>query len=112
MCPDSYIGKVDNRDRILCKRQNGNICPFVRWCNVSDCWKPLPSQDTCRLKSEYTVPEKASRVRFEKKGELYIEVENNMVITLKNPFDFVPKYITLYKTKNGYGINKNKGYGK
>ena len=56
MCPDSYIGKVDNRDRILCKRQNDNICPFVRWCNVSDCWKPLPSQDTCRLKSEYIVP--------------------------------------------------------
>lgn len=110
MCPDSYIAKVENRDRVMCKKQENKICPFVRWCNNSECWKPLDSQENCRLRSKFEIPQGASRVRFEKKGNLYIEVENS-VIVLKNPFTFVPKYVTLYKSKDKYIINKSKGYG-
>lgn len=111
MCPNAYIGKVDNRDRVLCRKQNDKICPFVRWCNNANCWKPLQSQKICRLRTEYKIPDGAFEVRFEKKGELYIET-NDSVVVLKNPFEFIPKYVTLVKKDNDYIIDKNNGFGK
>lgn len=111
MCSDSYREKVGSRDVIKCRRQDGNICPYVYWCNKIDDWRPLrDTQDTCKLRTNDDVPKSASVVRFEKKGKLYIENENS-VIAIDNPFDFVPKYVTLMKGKNGvFYINKKKGF--
>ena len=111
MCPDSYIGEVENRDRVLCKKQNGKICPFVRWCNNANCWKPLQSQEICSLRTEYKIPDGSFKVRFEKKGELYIET-NESVVVLKNPFNFVPKYVALIQENDGYIINTKSGFSK
>ena len=32
ICPDSYRGKVGNREMVKCRKQGGNVCPFVYWC--------------------------------------------------------------------------------
>lgn len=111
MCPDSYKDKVRNREMIKCRKQGGNICPFVYWCEKIQDWKPLrDTQETCMIRTRVEKPDNASIVRFEKKGQLYIEYDNG-VIVLDNPFNFVPKYVTLIKGKNGtFYINKKKGY--
>lgn len=110
MCPDSYKEKVGARDMIKCKRQDGNICPFVYWCDKIEDWKPLrDTQDTCKLRRIENIPSNASKVRFEKKGKLYID-HNNQVVVIDNPFNFVPQYVTLIVKGNNFYINKKKGY--
>lgn len=110
MCPDSYKEKVGDRDMIKCKRQDGNVCPYVYWCNKIEDWKPLRNtQDTCKLRTLVNIPDGSSKVRFEKKGKLYIDY-NNEVIVLDNPFPFIPQYVTLIIKNGNFYINKKKGY--
>ena len=49
------------------------------------------------------IPTNTNKVRFEKRGKLFIEVEN-FVIELDNPYDYIPQYVELIKQKGEYFI--------
>lgn len=110
ICPDSYRGKVGNREMVKCRKQGGNVCPFVYWCENAQDWKPIRNtQETCLLRTKINKPDNASVVRFIKKGKLYIEYKDGVVV-LDNPFNFVPKYVTLIHKGEKFYIDKKKGF--
>ena len=58
----------------------------------------MPKQ--CKVALNQKVPKGYHKVAFERKGKLYIEVDNILVV-LPNPFDNIPRYVKLYKNKSG-----------
>jgi hypothetical protein len=53
------------------------------------------------------IPSGYSKVVFEKKGFLYIDVDNE-TIKIKNPYDYTPLYVKLFKSKGEWKIRKEK----
>lgn len=75
------------------------ICPFMRRCNVEHKWLPIDSMDACKLRKperSITLNKNEYKVRFEKDGELYIEM-GDYVIQKKNPYDYIPEKVTMIK---------------
>ena len=86
----------------------GEICPYVYWCNKKQRWLELSSMPKdCKVKVNYELPKGQYLVIEERKGYLYVDV-NNQAIAIKNPFNFKPKYVELYKTKTGWAIRGEK----
>ena len=78
------------------------ICPFMRRCNVEHDWLPIDAMDKCTLREpERRVKLKQGeyKVRFEKDGDLYIEIED-YVIQKKNPFDYIPETVEMVRVDN------------
>lgn len=82
------------------------ICPYVYYCDKICAYKPssaMPKE--CKVKQNAEVPKGYYRVRDERKGWLYIDVDNE-TIKVKNPFDSVPLYVKVSKTKAGIKLRK------
>ena len=85
---------------------SGEVCPFMYYCNKLRIWKPLKSMpEKCNIKENFEIPKGYCKVRFERKGYLYVDI-NNQTFAIKNPFDDVPKYVKATKTKNGWRLRK------
>lgn len=77
------------------------VCPWRYLCPKDGQWKNnkyMPAN--CKVKLNIQVPEGYNKVREERKGWLYIDVENE-TIRIKNPFDYTPLYVRIKKLKNG-----------
>ena len=59
----------------------------------------------CKVKQAIEIPVGYCRVRDERKGWLYIDI-NNETIKIKNPFDDIPLYVKVSKTKSGIKLRK------
>lgn len=72
---------------------SGEMCGMVRRCPTEQRYKPLQNMNICRIRKEHDNMNKDKlKVRFEKHGLLYVE-HGFGVITVKNPFTFIPEYI-------------------
>lgn len=83
-------------------------CPYTYYCNNEGQWKPSKSMPiNCKIKrfSQTEAPEGFYCVREERKGYLYVDI-GDTTYKLKNPFDYIPAYVKITKTKNGYKIRK------
>ena len=58
----------------------------------------MPSN--CKVKEQAEIPKGYYKVCFERRGKLYIDIDNNVKI-VPNPFDYVPLYVKVTKYKNG-----------
>lgn len=76
-------------------------CPYVYFCNKQKEWKQMSSMPAnCKIKRNIEVPLGYYKVCFEKRGNLYIDVNGHIEI-ISNPFNIVPLYVKIIKTKNG-----------
>lgn len=99
MC--EYCEKGSYYGFCTCVKSN-NICPFMRRCNMEHKWLPIDAMNTCNLRlpeTEVVLKQGEYLVRFEKNGELYIEIDNYVVVK-KNPFDYVPTKVELVRVDN------------
>lgn len=97
MCEYTYQNK--------CSLTN-DICPYVYWCNRLRIWKPLTAMpEICNIKKSYEVPKGYYRVRQERKGFLYVDIDNQ-TYKIENPFNYIPEFIKIVKTKSGFKIKK------
>lgn len=99
MC--SYCEKGNYYGFCTCIK-SGEICPFMRRCNIEHDWLPIDTMDKCTLREPERVIELKSGeylVRFEKDGNLYIEV-GDYVIYKKNPYDYVPEKVEMVQIDN------------
>ena len=74
----------------------------MRRCNMEHTWLPIDSMNTCTLREPERVIELKNGeylVRFEKDGDLYIEV-GDYVIYKKNPYDYVPEKVEMVQVDN------------
>lgn len=96
----------DNRIENKCLITN-SVCPWVYWCDKIQVWKELSkAPKNCPIKSEAPMPKGYYKVEFERKGYLYILIDDQL-IKLVNPYnDKIPKMVKLYKSKNVWKIRK------
>ena len=82
--------------------KSGDICPFMRRCNIEHEWLPIDLMDACSLRKPKEVIElnkNEYKVRFEKDGYLYIEI-GDVVIQKRNPYDHVPSKVEMVRIDN------------
>lgn len=72
------------------------------WCDKMQIWRPNKYMPTnCKVKQSNVVRHKGKyQVRDCRKGYLYVDIDGHTQ-KLLNPFDFVPDYVDVSKTKNG-----------
>lgn len=61
----------------------------------------------CKINSNQDAPKGYNKVLFERKGFLYISNENQ-TIKIKNPYDYIPSFVKIFKTKDEWKIKKEK----
>lgn len=94
-----------NRKDNLCLITNNN-CPWAFWCGKLSVYKERAGAEKyCGYLQEEETPEGFYKVEFERHGYLYINYKDN-VIKVQNPFDDVPKFIKVKKTKTSYKLSK------
>lgn len=83
-------------------------CPFVYFCDKIQDYKPMKSMPKdCKVKMSAAVPIGYNKVAYERKGYLYIYLDTDTVIKVKNTLDKIPLYVKLRKTSGGeYKIGK------
>ena len=85
-----------------------SICPWAYWCGEIKSYKERDSYKRyCQnFKEEETkVPDGYNKVEFERHGFLYIKFDGS-TIKIKNPFDDIPKFVKVKKTKTSYKLSK------
>lgn len=98
-----------------CSYRNGQICnftknncPWVYWCGKIAAYKERDGSDKyCKYRKQEIIPSGYSKVEFEKRGYLYITIDNQ-TLKLPNPYDYIPKYVKLYQSKGNWKIKKEK----
>lgn len=97
----------------MCKNRKDNLClinnsrcPWSQWCGHLHVWKERSGAEKyCKLLKDEPVPQGFYKVEFERHGFLYIKY-NNVTIKVLNPFDDVPKFVKVKKTKTSYKLTK------
>lgn len=102
MCQYSYY--KPNDIKIYCRYTN-TICIYPMYCDKINKWKVSNRGEKCMLKDKelIKIPKGANKVRFEKHNQLYVEYQD-MVITIENPYDYVPYFVYLIKLKEEFYI--------
>ena len=76
-------------------------CPYMYYCTKEAKWKPNKAMSSnCKIKQKTDIPEGYYKVCFEKRGNLYIDMNGHIEI-IQNPFDDIPLYVKAIKLKNG-----------
>ena len=82
------------------------VCPYMYYCEKIHGFKPSPAMPSeCKIKQQAEIPKGYYRVRDVRKGYLYIDVDDE-TIKVKNPFDSVPLYVKVSRTKTGIKLRK------
>lgn len=85
-----------------------DVCPFMYYCDKRSAWMPNKNMPkSCKQKQAQEIPKGCYPVREERKGYLYVDV-NNQTLKFLNPFENIPLYVKLTKSKDGtYRIKKS-----
>ena len=106
MCDYAYYDSKETfRQKIYCKH-NGKICLYSKYCVKVGKFIPNDGMENCfmALEENKKVPNGARRVRFIKKGFLYIEMDNG-VIKVKSDTINEADYVYVRKTNGEYEIS-------
>lgn len=77
------------------------VCPYLYFCNKIQKYKfSSLAPSNCKIKRNMEIPEGYYQVCFERRGELYIDV-NGVIEIIQNPYDFTPLYVKMNKLKSG-----------
>lgn len=77
------------------------ICPYMYFCTKENLWREnrnMPSH--CKVQDKMEVPEGYYRVREERKGYLYVDIDNQTYKVL-NPFKDIPQFVKATISKSG-----------
>ena len=106
MCDYAYYNPKETlRQKIYCKH-NGKICLYSKYCVKVGKFVPSDGMENCfmALNENKKIPSGARRVRFIKKGFLYIEMDNG-VIKIKNNTINEADYVYVRKTNGEYEVS-------
>ena len=92
-------------DKGYCKIGD-NQCPYVYFCTKRNMYRPLSSfPERCAKAERASIPKGYYKVCVSRRGKLYVDYNGHIEI-VDNPFDEVPAYVKLYKTKAGWKVKK------
>lgn len=76
-------------------------CPYIYLCHKTSTYRPLKSMPKdCKIKRKLAIPKGYRRVLFERRGWLYIEMDDTTIVAA-NPFNEVPRFVKVTKAKDG-----------
>jgi hypothetical protein len=85
-----------------------DICPYIRYCPTIRNIKNIDNYKDCKNYKEQErlliMADNKNSVRFEKNGRLYVDLNNDEVVIVKNPYDYTPKSVELIKVKEEYFV--------
>lgn len=55
--------------------------------------------------NEVEIPDGYKKVEYERHGYLYVNL-GDFVLKIENPFDVIPQFVKVIKTKTGYKLKK------
>ena len=88
-----------------CKAMNSE-CPFVYYCGRIQAYKELErAKFGCKYMNEVEIPEGYKKVEYERHGYLYVDMGDE-VIKIPNPFEDIPQFVKVSKTKTGYKVKR------
>lgn len=93
--------------RLYCKI-NGKQCIYSKKCLKQEKFIPLDNQGECYLfnmEMKKNIPNGSKYVRFEHKGYLFVELDDNHTIKIKNTLDNVKDYVYIRKVGTDYEIS-------
>lgn len=102
MCPYCII---ESFDEIPVCSKNNSPCAFVKRCYKELTWKESKYMEGCKIRMVVNIPDGAYKVKFERKGKLYIDL-GEKTICLDNIYDNIPDYVFLTKRKGEYKLKK------
>jgi len=90
-----------------CETLNDN-CPFMKWCDKLNTWVENDKAGTyCKYMQDEPTPEGYCKVEFARHGYLYVTIDvGESPIKIENPFDDIPKFVKVNKTKSGYKLKR------
>lgn len=93
-------------DENKCKAIN-DVCPFVYYCGKIQAYKELErAKRGCKyMSNDIKIPDGYKKVEYEKRGYLYVNMGGE-VVKILNPFNDIPQFVKVSKTKNGYKLKK------
>lgn len=74
---------------------SGEICPYLYFCSKIQQYKESQRMPKiCKVMERYEAPKGAYKVAYEKRGALYVEV-NDTIVIVDNPYDYTPSYVKM-----------------
>lgn len=108
-CSNAYYTKTNksNRPYLYCNI-NEEVCPLVKFCNTENRIVNTDGYVNCKMKEVDKMPNGKYQVKFNDKGFLYVDIKDiNQTRKVKNPYDYVPKFVDIVEVNGEYYI---KGY--
>lgn len=101
-----YKDKERIYPKLYCKLNN-KACIYSKFCTKINKYIPREGMENCYMltQKKNDIPQGAYHVRFIDKGYLYIDIEEDRVIKIKNTLEGVTNYIYLKKNDCGYDIS-------
>jgi len=102
MCANAHYHPNDIR--LYCK-QTDNICVYQYYCPQVKKYKLNNREGGCIMynKEKKTLNKNQYNVRFEKRGILFVEIDN-YVQEFKNPYDYIPESVELARVNGEWFI--------
>lgn len=105
MCTFAEWRDFKGREYLFCKRTD-RICEYSKFCQLQNKFILNDRWEQCSVKDEKDIPSGSNRVLFERKGFLYIDL-NDKTIKVKNTFNHIPDYVYIRDGIDGYDVSLN-----
>ena len=96
--PNFYDEREKVKPKLYC-RLNKRVCLYSKFCIKANKHIPNDGMENCFMalqEEKKKIPNGAYYVRCIRKGYLYVELDNNHVIKVKNTLDKETDYVYLY----------------
>jgi len=93
--------------RLYC-RLNNHYCIYSKKCLKQERFIPTDNQGECyimNMEKRKKIPKGSYYVRFEHKGNLFVEIDDSHVVQIKNTLSGVTDYVYVKKVDNNYEIS-------
>ena len=101
-----YKDKEKVYPKLYCRLSN-TTCLYSKFCTKVNKYIPREGMENCYMMNQVKneIPQGAYHVRFIDKGYLYVDIEGDRVVKIKNTLEGVTNYIYLKKIDGGYDIS-------
>ena len=109
MCKYSYIDETNSRQPIYCKL-NRRPCIFSKYCDKVNKFVEKDGMENCFMalaEFKKNVPNGAHYVRFSKRGFLFVELNDDKVIMVRDTIGIETNYVYLREVNGEYQASLN-----
>ena len=108
MCPYAFYDEREKvRPKLYCSL-NKKVCLYSKFCIKANKHIPNDGMENCFMalaEEKKDIPSGAYYVRFVRKGYLYVEINDNQVIKIKDTLGNVTNYVYIKQVGDEYQVS-------